>query len=154
MFCKTIILSNSSNLSSNAPKGILTLSKQNNFVKGKIRLYNLASLPTSSKLGLYVNQQVYTAQILKKANYYEFDLNENVDITPLLFNSFLTWKVSTQTQTNKYASFSRYDRLHFRSIHTDNLSHPITSDTLRWPCTRNLSFRLQSNKEPASWQTE
>ena len=85
MFCKTIILSNSSNLSSNAPKGILTLSKQNNFVKGKIRLYNLASLPTSSKLGLYVNQQVYTAQILKKANYYEFDLNENVDITQNLY---------------------------------------------------------------------
>ena len=52
MLCKTIILSNSQNLSSNAPKGILTLINQNNLVTGKIRLYNL-TLPQTTKILIY-----------------------------------------------------------------------------------------------------
>ncbi|MBQ3502208.1 MAG: hypothetical protein IJA72_00895 [Clostridia bacterium] len=84
MFCKTIILSNSSNLS-NAPKGILTLSKDSNRVKGKIRLYNISALPINTKIGLYINQQVYTATITKKPNHYEFDLNENLDISQSIY---------------------------------------------------------------------
>ncbi|MBQ8522840.1 MAG: hypothetical protein IJ458_04215 [Clostridia bacterium] len=85
MFCKTIILSNSENLTSNAPKGILTLSKENSMVKGKIRLYNLSYLPQSTKIGLYINESVHIYPIVKKNNYYEFDINNNIDISQSIY---------------------------------------------------------------------
>ena len=85
MFCKTIILSNSENLTSNAPKGILTLSKENSMVKGKIRLYNLSYLPQSTKIGLYINESVHIYHIVKKNNYYEFDINNNIDISQSIY---------------------------------------------------------------------
>lgn len=85
MFCKTIILSNSENLTTNAPKGILTLSKDNNMIKGKIRLYNLISLPQSTKIGLYVNDNVHISPLIRKTNHYEFDLNQNIDITQSIY---------------------------------------------------------------------
>lgn len=85
MFCKTIILSNSENLTTNAPKGILTLSKENTTIKGKVRLYNLISLPQNTKIGLYINEKVYISVLTRKANHYEFDLNENIDITQSIY---------------------------------------------------------------------
>lgn len=85
MVCKTIILSNSENISNNAPKGILTLSNENNVIKGKIRLYNLLSLPQSTKLGLYVNEKVHIASIIHKPNHYEFSINNNIDITQSIY---------------------------------------------------------------------
>ena len=85
MFCKTIILSNSENLTSNAPKGILTLSKENCQVQGKIRLYNLISLPQSTKIGLYINEKVHISPIVHRQNYYTFNLQENVDISQSVY---------------------------------------------------------------------
>lgn len=81
MFCKTIILSNSQNLSNNAPKGILTLSKENLTTLGKIRLYNLEHLPQGVKVGLYINEKVFIYPLSKKPNHYEFELDNSVDIT-------------------------------------------------------------------------
>ena len=85
MFCKTIILSNSENLVNNAPKGILTLSKDTDAIKGKIRLYNLISLPQSAKIGLYVNDKVHISSLIRKPNHYEFDLQQNIDITQSIY---------------------------------------------------------------------
>ena len=85
MFCKTIILSNSETLTSNAPKGILTLSNENNSIKGKIRLYNLISLPQSTKIGLYINENVYISTLTHRPNHYEFSLAENIDITKNIY---------------------------------------------------------------------
>lgn len=85
MLCKTIILSNSQNLNNNSPKGILTLSKENNAVKGKIRLYNIISLPPNTKLGLYINEKVHICTLIKKPHHYEFDLNLNIDITQSIY---------------------------------------------------------------------
>ncbi len=85
MLCKTIILSNSQNLNSNSPKGILTLTKENRTIKGKIRLYNIISLPVGAKLGLYINQTVHTCALTKRPNHYEFDLNVDADITQNIY---------------------------------------------------------------------
>ena len=84
MLCKTIILSNSQNLNNN-PKGILTLSNENNYTKGKIRLYNIDALPKSTKIGLYIDEKVYTSAIDKRPNHYEFVLNQNIDITKSVY---------------------------------------------------------------------
>ena len=87
MLCKTIILSNSKNLNNN-PKGILTLSNENNHIMGKIRLYNIDNLPLSTQIGLYIDEKVYTSQIAKKTSHYEFVLSQNIDISKsvLCFN--------------------------------------------------------------------
>ena len=85
MVCKTIILSNTNNIYNNAPKGILTLSKEAGKTKGKIRLYNIVSLPSSVKIGIYVNNDVHMSILTKKSNYYEFDLDSNIDITQNLY---------------------------------------------------------------------
>lgn len=84
MLCKTIILSNSQNLNNN-PKGILTLTNENACLKGKIRLYNIDTLPTSTKIGLYIDEKVYTSHINKKPNHYEFVLDQNIDITKSVY---------------------------------------------------------------------
>ena len=84
MLCKTIILSNSQNLSSNAPKGILTLTNQNNLVTGKIRLYNL-TLPQTTKIGLYIDEKVHIFNLIKKPNHYEFALDVKVDISKSVY---------------------------------------------------------------------
>jgi len=85
MLCKTIILSNSQNLNNNSPKGILTLSKESCNIKGKIRLYNLTQLPLTTKIGLYVNDNVHISSIVKKPQHYEFEINENIDITQSIY---------------------------------------------------------------------
>ncbi len=85
MFCKTIILSNSENLNSNAPKGILTLSCDNHATIGKIRLYNMLTLPQSTKIGLYVNDNVHISKLIKKVDHYEFTLTANVDISKNIY---------------------------------------------------------------------
>lgn len=84
MFCKTIIL-NSQNVNSNAPKGILTLSNQNNTTIGKIRLYNIISLPQDTKIGLYINDQVHISNLIKRPNHYEFDLEKNVNLNQSIY---------------------------------------------------------------------
>lgn len=85
MLCKTIILSNSENISNNAPKGILTLSKDNNVVSGKIRLYNLATLPASAKIGLYINEKVHISPLNYKQQCYTFNLENNIDISQSIY---------------------------------------------------------------------
>jgi hypothetical protein len=85
MVCKTIILSNSENLSNNAPKGILTLSKDEHQIQGKIRLYNLAPLPQSTKVGLYVNEKVHISPLTYKHNCYTFGIQENIDIEQSIY---------------------------------------------------------------------
>lgn len=85
MFCKTIILSNSQNLNSNAPKGILTLSNTNGEIKGKIRLYNLQTLPLNTKLGIYSNEKVQILTLVKKPQHYEFDVTDKIDLNASLY---------------------------------------------------------------------
>lgn len=85
MFCKTIILSNKENLNSNAPKGILSITSENNHVLGKIRLYNLAILPASSKLGIYVGGDVLVSGLTKRPNHYEFNLDKKIDLNKSMY---------------------------------------------------------------------
>lgn len=85
MFCKTIILSNKENLTSNAPKGILSITSQSNCAMGKIRLYNLQTLPNNSKLGMYVNGEVIISDLTKRPNHYEFNLNKKIDLNKSIY---------------------------------------------------------------------
>lgn len=108
MFCKTIILSNSNNINTNSPKGILTLSKQDNKVLGKIRLYNIPTLPTNSKIGLYINENVYTSTIIKKPHHFEFVLDENIDITQSIYCAIIDNSSGSKTVVLEGGSFNGF----------------------------------------------
>lgn len=85
MFCKTIILSNSENITNNAPKGILTLSNTNNKISGKIRLYNITSLPLNTKLGIYCNNNVQIVELNKKPQHYEFSISNPINLNDSIY---------------------------------------------------------------------
>ncbi len=108
MFCKTIILSNSNNINTNSPKGILTLSKQDNKVLGKIRLYNISTLPINSKIGLYINEKVYTSAIVKKTHHFEFNLDENIDITQSIYCAIIDNSLGTKNVLLEGGSFNGF----------------------------------------------
>lgn len=92
MFCKTIILSNTNNANNNAPKGILTLSNQSNTIIGKIRLYNISTLPQSANIGLYIDEKVYSSKLVQSKNCYTFDLDENIDISKNIYCAIIDVK--------------------------------------------------------------
>ena len=108
MFCKTIILSNSNNINTNSPKGILTLSRQDNKILGKIRLYNISTLPTNSKIGLYINETVYTSNIIKKPHHFEFILDENIDITQSIYCAIIDNSSGSKTVVLEGGSFNGF----------------------------------------------
>lgn len=108
MFCKTIILSNSNNVNTNSPKGILTLSKQDNNILGKIRLYNISALPNNCKIGLYVNEQVHTAPIVKKPHHFEFIVLSNIDITQSIYCAIIDDSASDKKVLLEGGSFNGF----------------------------------------------
>lgn len=79
MKSKTIIISQPNN----EGRGILTLYQEDDLLKGKLRLYNFPTLNKDCKLGVYHQQQVYTANLILKSGFYEtsfvgdFDFNQD-----------------------------------------------------------------------------
>lgn len=96
MFCKTIILSNKDNLSNNAPKGILSITSQSNNALGKIRLYNLQTLPSNSKLGIYIGGEVIISNLVKRPNHYEFNLNKKLDLNKSIYCAIIDNSLGTK----------------------------------------------------------
>ena len=88
MKSKTIILSNTEEHSG---RGILTLYEEDDLLKCKLRLYNLTKLDKFCKLGIYHNNQVYTANLLEKHGVYESsfvgDFNLNEDFYTAIINT-------------------------------------------------------------------
>ena len=69
MKSKTIILSPPTENSNS--RGILTLYTEDDLLKCRIRLYSTPQLTPDCKLGIYHQQQVYTANLLNKGGQYE-----------------------------------------------------------------------------------
>lgn len=80
MKSKTIILSSQKKYENNSPRAILTFISDNKKIEGKLRLYNLNTLPPASKLGIYYESQVYTANLVKKDGAFSFFINENFNL--------------------------------------------------------------------------
>lgn len=80
MKSKTIILSSQKKFLNNSPRAIVTFISNNNTTEGKLRLYNLPTLPPASKLGIYYDEQVYTANLIKKDGAFSFYIHENFNL--------------------------------------------------------------------------
>lgn len=79
MKSKTIILSSQKKFANNSPRAIVTFIS-NSKLEGKLRLYNIEHLPPESKLGIYYDNKVYTANLFKKDGAYGFLLDENFNL--------------------------------------------------------------------------
>lgn len=88
---KTIILS-SENKTPNGIKAILTLITDNSTLKGKMRLYNANTLPLDSKIGVYYKEKIHTATITKSQDTYNFEINQNFDLTNDIYCAVLDKK--------------------------------------------------------------
>lgn len=81
MKSKTIILSPTSE--SGNSRGIITLYIEDELLKCKLRLYSCSELTPECKLGIYHNNEVYTANLLNKGGQYEssfvgdFNIDQN-----------------------------------------------------------------------------
>lgn len=82
MKSKTIILSNIDK-NNHTGRGILTLYQEDDLLKCKLRLYNVEKLSRYCKLGIYHNNEVFSANLIDRGGYYEssfvgdFDMNSD-----------------------------------------------------------------------------
>ena len=77
MKSKTIILSSENNQSG---RGILTIYSEDDLLKCRLRLYNVQKLNRNFKLGIYHNNEVFSANLLEKNGTYESSLVGNFNI--------------------------------------------------------------------------
>lgn len=68
MTSKTIIISA---LQDNSARGILTLFQEDDLLKCRLRTYNLSPLSKFCKLGIYHNNEVFSANLIEKNGVYE-----------------------------------------------------------------------------------
>lgn len=80
MKSKTLILSSQKKFATNSPRAILTFINHNNKTEGKLRLYNMQELPSASKLGIYYDEQVFTANLVKKDDAWNFYVDHNFNL--------------------------------------------------------------------------
>ena len=81
MKSKTIILSALNSHDPRAGRGILTVSKENDSeLKCKLRLYNISSLSTNCKLGMYYQSEVFGGTLANRTGCYEASFSGNFDI--------------------------------------------------------------------------
>lgn len=78
MKSKTIIISSQDE--NNKGRGILTLFQEDDLLQCRLRLYNVPSLNRYCKLGVYHQDQVYSANLLEKNGAYESSLVGDFDI--------------------------------------------------------------------------
>ncbi len=86
MKSKTIIISSQNGGSG---RGILTLYKENDLLKCKLRLYGVEKLNRFAKIGIYHNNEVFTANLLEKNGAYESSLVGNFDMDSDFFSAII-----------------------------------------------------------------
>lgn len=117
MKSKTIIIQSQTNKSG---RGILTLYEEDDLLKCKLRLYNTEKLNNFCKLGLYHNNQVYSANLLEKSGVYESSLVGEFNMN----NDFYTAIVDTSNENRVLLSGGTYNGCYFEdsSVITNELS--------------------------------
>lgn len=79
MKSKTIIISNIERNNQNG-RGILTLYQEDDLLKCKLRLYNVKKLNRYCKLGIYHNNEVFSANLIDRNGFYESSMVGNFDM--------------------------------------------------------------------------
>lgn len=116
MKSKTIIISSQDK--NKAGRGILTLYDEDDILKCKLRLYGVEKLNRYAKIGIYHNNEVYTANLLDKGGVYfsSFVGNFNMD------SDFYTAIIKTDNNNEVLLAGGTYAGFYFNdnTVFTDN----------------------------------
>lgn len=85
MRSKTLILSSLKQFPSNTPRAIVTFIDNTESMLGKIRLYNLNSLDEGVKMGIYLDGEVKTMDLVRKFDSYEFSTKDKLDLNKEIY---------------------------------------------------------------------
>lgn len=109
MKSKTIIISALPESKSKGGRGILTLTQDDRILKCKLRLYNVSKLDRHCKIGIYHNDEVYTANLIERPGYYESSLIGDFDMN----SDFYTAIIDTQKGNNVILAGGTYAGYYF-----------------------------------------
>lgn len=149
MKSKTIILSSQKKFETNSPRAILTLINNNSTTNGKIRLYNLNNLPQNSKLGLYYNETVFSANLKKEDDSFSFLFNEDFDLNKDIYCAI----IDTQNKNDVVLSGGSNMAFNFEEAETEeeqDAGNNIVETNCQTCCCENCKYKeyfYSHNKE-------
>ena len=121
MKSKTIILSKENEKG----RGILTIFQENDILECRLRLYNINSLSRYCKIGIYHQNEVFSANLLLKNGAYTSSLVGNFDID----QDFYTAIIDTQNNNQVIISGGTYSGFFFNNnVFEDNLNTEILNE--------------------------
>lgn len=115
MKSKTIII-NSQNEQSKGERGILTLYQEDDLLKCRLRLYNTPKLNKFCKIGIYHNDQVYSANLIEKNGVYESSMVGDFDIDKDFYSAI----IDTDNENNVLLSGGTYGGYYFNDYSVFN----------------------------------
>lgn len=92
MYSKTLILSSLKQYPSNTPRAIVTFINNPDSILGKVRLYNLKTLDDGVKMGLYIDGEVKTMELIPKFESFEFYIPQKIDLNKELYCALINTK--------------------------------------------------------------
>ena len=118
MKSKTIILS----AEGNSGRGILTIYEEDDLLKCKLRLYNIPNLNRFCKLGIYHNNEVFSANLLEKSGVYLSSFVGDFNIEKDFYTAIVDTSNNNQVilSGGTYAGFYFNNQDVFESIEKEN----------------------------------
>ena len=124
MKSKTIIISSEQNTQKPSSRGILTLLDDDELLHCRLRLYGIEKLSKYCKIGIYHNEQVYSANLLEKNGTYESSLVGDFDID----SDFYTAIIDTSKNNEVILSGGTYAGFYFNDYSVFNESNIETNN--------------------------
>ena len=125
MNSKTIILSPTEE--NNNARGILTLFEEDDLLKCKIRLYSMPKLDISCKLGIYHQDQVYSANLLYKVDHYTSSFVGDFDFS----KDFYCAIIETNKNNSPILAGGTYAGYYFNNTEIFNTKELENSESLQ-----------------------
>lgn len=144
MKSKTIILSNENEKG----RGILTIIQEEDLLQCRIRIYNINKLNKYCKIGIYHENQVYSANLLEKDGVYTSSLVGDFDLDQDFYSAIIN------TQNNEvvlsggtYAGFFFNDYEVFNNIEKENPNTEIYNHTENEEMKKNSNTQITNCQE-------
>ena len=123
MKSKTIIISAPEE---NNTRGILTLFQEDDLLKCRLRVYNLEKISRYCKLGIYHQNEVFSANLIERNNVYESSFVGNFDID----QDFYTALIDTEKNNQVLLAGGTYQGFYFNDnsvfLESENFSNTQT----------------------------
>ena len=146
MKSKTIILSNENQKG----RGILTIFQENDLLECRIRLYNIEKLNRFCKIGVYHNNEVFSANLLEKNGTYSSSVVGNFNIDQDFYTAIIDTSKENEVILsggtyagfffNEQAVFNKFDRIEKEIPNTNIYDYSKSENTINEPnnvCNEN-----------------